>query len=245
MIKLDDNLLAELGLTALSTDDKKRMLTHIYETLEMRVGMELAKQMSDAQLSEFEQFINRNDEGGALQWLETNFPNYKEVVAVEFEKLKLEIKQVAPQILADAQAAMQGQPSAQTQMPGDVSPQPGQQFTAAPGQAQFAQNQPSYQQPAASQQVYSPVDTSFGPPAVQSTDPFALPGSNQSAPPQQNQQAGYYTQPPQGQGGPSYGQTQYPAPTPMPNGGPQQQQYYSPQQPPPQYPIQDQQSQQQ
>ena len=52
MIKLDDNLLAELGLQALSPDDKKRMLTHIYETLEMRVGMELAKQMSDAQLNE-------------------------------------------------------------------------------------------------------------------------------------------------------------------------------------------------
>ncbi|MEK7153279.1 MAG: DUF5663 domain-containing protein [Patescibacteria group bacterium] len=103
MIKLDDNLLQELGLGALPPDEKKKMLAHIYETLEMRVGMELAKQMSDAQLNEFEEFINRNDEAGALRWLEANFPNYKEVVAAEFEKLKLEIKQVAPQIITQYQ----------------------------------------------------------------------------------------------------------------------------------------------
>lgn len=110
MIKLDDNLLLELGLGALPPEEKKKMLAHIYETLEMRVGMELAKQMTDAQLNEFEQFITRNDEAGALQWLETNFPNYKNVVAAEFEKLKQEVKQVAPQILAGAQAQAQGMP---------------------------------------------------------------------------------------------------------------------------------------
>ncbi len=100
MIKLDDDLLKELGLDSLPTEEKKKLLAHIYETLEMRVGMKLAEQMSDAQLAEFEQFIDRNDEGGALHWLETNFPNYKDVVAEEFEKLKQEVKQLAPQILA-------------------------------------------------------------------------------------------------------------------------------------------------
>src|SRR5687768_5650756 len=113
MIKLDDNLLQEIGLGVLPPDEKKKMLAHIYETLEMRVGMELAKQMSDAQLNEFEEFINRNDEAGALRWLETNFPNYKEVVAAEFEKLKLEIKQVAPQIVGQhQQQANQAMPPA-------------------------------------------------------------------------------------------------------------------------------------
>lgn len=102
MIKLDDNLLDELGLGILPPEEKKKMLAHIYETLEMRVGMELAKQMTDAQLNEFESFINSNDEAGALRWLETNFPNYKDVVAAEFEKLKIEIRQLAPQIIAAA-----------------------------------------------------------------------------------------------------------------------------------------------
>jgi hypothetical protein len=117
MIKLDDNLLQEIGLGVLPADEKKKMLAHIYETLEMRVGMELAKQMTDAQLNEFEEFINRNDEPGALHWLETNFPNYKDVVAAEFDKLKAEVRQVAPQIVAGSQQAQAQQQMQQPQSP--------------------------------------------------------------------------------------------------------------------------------
>jgi hypothetical protein len=121
MIKLDDNLLAGLGLAILPPEEKKRLLAHIYETLEMRVGVELAKQMTEAQLNEFEEFIKRNDEAGALKWLETNFPNYKDVVAGEFEKLKAEVKQSAPQIIA----SVQNQPPMPQPMPGYYAPQPG------------------------------------------------------------------------------------------------------------------------
>src|SRR5580765_8052356 len=107
MFKLDDNLLQELGLGALPAVEKNKMLAHIYETLEMRVGMKLAEQMSNDQLDEFERFIDSNDEAGALKWLETNFPNYKQVVADELEKLKAEIKSSASQIVAASQSAQQ------------------------------------------------------------------------------------------------------------------------------------------
>lgn len=100
MFKLDNALLDELGLGLLPPDEKTKMLGHIYETLEMRVGMKLAEQMTNAQLDEFEAFIDRNDEPGALKWLETNFPSYKQVVSDELEKLKGEIKQNADAILA-------------------------------------------------------------------------------------------------------------------------------------------------
>ncbi len=103
MFKLDNALLEELGLASLSDEDKSKMLGHIYETLEMRVGMKLAEQMTNEQLDEFESFIDRNDEAGALKWLETNFPNYKQVVAEQLEALKAEIKQQAPQIVAASQ----------------------------------------------------------------------------------------------------------------------------------------------
>lgn len=99
MFKLDDNLLGELGLGTLPAVEKNKMLRHIYETLEMRVGMKLAEKMTNEQLDEFESFINKNDEAGALKWLETNFPNYKQVVADELTALKAEIKASAPQIL--------------------------------------------------------------------------------------------------------------------------------------------------
>jgi hypothetical protein len=147
MIKLDDDLLQELGLAALPPEEKKKMLAHIYETLEMRVGMELAKQMSDAQLSEFEEFINRNDEAGALRWLETNFPNYKDVVAAEFEKLKMEIRQVAPQILnSSQQAAAAAVAAGQQPMPQQQSVPPVQQQQYAP-QAYQQPPQPQAMQP--------------------------------------------------------------------------------------------------
>lgn len=110
MFKLDDNLLKELGLGDLPPEEKNKMLAHIYETLEMRVGMKLAEQMSNEQLDEFEGFIDRNDEAGALKWLETNFPNYKQVVAEELEKLKAEIKASAAQIVAASQQAAGQQP---------------------------------------------------------------------------------------------------------------------------------------
>lgn len=79
------------------------MLAHIYETLELRVGMKLAANMSDAQLDEFEKLMDSGNDAGALTWLETNVPNYKEVVASELEILKNEIKATAPQILAASQ----------------------------------------------------------------------------------------------------------------------------------------------
>jgi hypothetical protein len=113
MIKLDDNLLQELGLGALPPAEKDKFLRHIYETLEMRVGTRLAERMSDQQLDEFEAFIDRNDDNGAFHWLETNFPNYKDVVAEEFEKLKGEIKLVANDIIAASTPSSPDAPSQQ------------------------------------------------------------------------------------------------------------------------------------
>lgn len=103
MFKLDNNFLQSLGLGGLPVEEKNKLLQMIYERLEMNVGMRLAEKMTDQQLDEFESFIDRNDEAGALKWLETNFPNYKDVVAEELEKLKTEVTQAAPQILAAAQ----------------------------------------------------------------------------------------------------------------------------------------------
>lgn len=99
MIKIDNNLLEEIGLAALPRAEKNRMLRHIYETLEMRVGMNLAAQMSDEQLDEFEKLAKENDDKKALGWLEANFPDYKKVVESELEILKAEIKKDAAAII--------------------------------------------------------------------------------------------------------------------------------------------------
>ena len=102
-LRIDNSLLQELGLEAMPQQDKSSLLKHIYETLEMRVGMRLADQMTNEQLDEFERFFNTQDDAGAFHWLETNFPNYKEIVAEEFAKLKEEVAKTATEILAAVQ----------------------------------------------------------------------------------------------------------------------------------------------
>lgn len=111
MFRLDDDLLNELGLGELPSQEKNAMLRHIYETLELRVGMRLAENMSKQQLSEFDALMPKEEdtpddrkqkEQQALKWLESSFPNYRQVVGDELEKLKAEIKQAAPQIIANS-----------------------------------------------------------------------------------------------------------------------------------------------
>jgi hypothetical protein len=130
MLKIDNSLLQDIGLGGLPDDEKNSLLKHIYETLEMRVGMRLADQMTNEQLDEFEQYFEAKDDAGAFKWLETNFPNYKDIVQEEFDKLKSEVAQSAPQILG----ASQQQQVAPASVPSDSSYQ--QQPAAVMPQAQ-------------------------------------------------------------------------------------------------------------
>ena len=155
MFQLDDNLLRELGLGDLPPAEKNKMLAHIYETLELRVGMKLAEQMSDAQLDEFEKFIDNNDEAGALKWLETNFPHYKDVVADELEKLKSEIKAQAPAIM---QATMQEAGAGGAQPPAAAPP-------GMPGEGLERQQERAMEQP------QSPGAHPFTPPPMPPSQP--------------------------------------------------------------------------
>jgi hypothetical protein len=180
MLKLDNNLLDELGLGGLPEEQKKAMLQHIYETLELRVGTDLANQMTDQQLAEFEKFI---DEGGdasqaqALQWLERNLPHYKDVVNRVFEELKTEIKNMAPQIMASSAAQQSGQqpvadPGMYTTqgMPPQYQQQPASMAGMIPQQQPLQQPMPQgpgqgagayYQQP----QYAQPMPAGFQQPA--------------------------------------------------------------------------------
>lgn len=121
MIKIDASLLQELGLSNLPQEERDGLLKHIYETLEMRVGMRLADQMTNEQLDEFEQYFEAKDDAGAFKWLESNFPNYKDIVQEEFDKLKLEVGQSAPQILSASQP--QTVPEASAAVPAPVAEQ--------------------------------------------------------------------------------------------------------------------------
>jgi hypothetical protein len=212
--KLDDELLEELGLAALPPHDKQAILRQILETLEMRVGTTLASRMSDAQLDEFErlmpaegddQTVVQQKEQQALRWLETNFPNYKQVVNDELEKLKVEIRQSAPQILATSQQNNLPTPNLPaSQMPPMPVQQPSQ-MAAQPLNYGQAPVTPPYV-PAPQQDMQMPLTPQPGfttPPAQYPTQPptnpttmqpqpyMPPPADNNSQPPYPSQQQPY------------------------------------------------------
>ena len=169
MLKLDNNLLEELGLGSLPEAQKRQMLQHIYDTLELRVGTQLANQMTDKQLEEFEKFIDSGGDANqaqALQWLESNLPNYKDVVQQTFDALKGEVKGMAPHLLAPA--AQQPQEAQIVSQPQQYAPVPQQQYApqqpVAPSPQQVI---PSQQAPADMTQQWQQPSQPQQPPVPQ------------------------------------------------------------------------------
>ena len=77
MFQLDDNFLKELGLDQLPDEQRKPFLEHIYSELELRVGERLSQGMSDSQLDEFANIIDKVP-GAVDAFIEKNAPNYLE-----------------------------------------------------------------------------------------------------------------------------------------------------------------------
>lgn len=76
MFQLDDKFLQDVGLGNLPDDQKQAFLDHFREQLELRVGTKLSDGLSDAQLEEFESFIDR-DEQKVTSWVQTHVPDYE------------------------------------------------------------------------------------------------------------------------------------------------------------------------
>lgn len=76
MFRLDDQFLQDIGLGDLPDEQKKPFLQHIYSELELRVGTRLSDGLSDAQLEEFEQIIDRKEEK-ITEWLAEHAPQYR------------------------------------------------------------------------------------------------------------------------------------------------------------------------
>ncbi|HSX28044.1 MAG TPA: DUF5663 domain-containing protein [Candidatus Saccharimonadales bacterium] len=109
MLQLDQNWLAQQGITGLAPDDVQSLLQYVYSELELRVGMKLSESLTDDQLKEFEQLAMSGDDQRQLQWLETNCPSYKDVVKQELDRLGAELREHREKILPAAQADAQSQ----------------------------------------------------------------------------------------------------------------------------------------
>lgn len=77
MFQLDNKFLEEVGLGNLPDDQKQMFLDYFREQLELRVGTRLSDGLSDAQLEEFESFID-HDEEKVNAWVMQHVPNYND-----------------------------------------------------------------------------------------------------------------------------------------------------------------------
>lgn len=100
MFQLDDQFLQDVGLGGLPEEQRKLFLDHFREQLELRVGTRLSEGLSDAQLEEFESFIDRKDDR-VNAWLAANVPSYEEDTI--YQQLKAGAPENIPQnvILAE------------------------------------------------------------------------------------------------------------------------------------------------
>ena len=95
MFQLDDKFLEDVGLGGLPDDQKKLFLDHFREQLELRVGTQLSEGLSEAQLSEFESFMDR-DMQRVTAWLDANVPDFDSSDPV-YVQLKANVPQNVPQ----------------------------------------------------------------------------------------------------------------------------------------------------
>lgn len=95
MFQLDDKFLQDLGLDQLPEDQKQAFKEHIYSELELRVGVRLSEGLSDEQLTEFESFVDRNDEK-VRGWVAAHAPNYVS------DQAYIQLRANAPQGMDDA-----------------------------------------------------------------------------------------------------------------------------------------------
>ncbi len=92
LVTLDDEFIADIGLSDLSDTEKQQVLEDVRTSLEAKVGVKLVQGLSEEQVNQFNDIIKGDDSKVAMDWLENNVPNYQDVVMEELEAIVEQIK---------------------------------------------------------------------------------------------------------------------------------------------------------
>ena len=92
LVTLDDEFLADIGLSDISDAEKQQVLEDVRTSLEAKVGVKLVQDMSEEHVNQFNDIIKGDDSKVAMDWLENNVPNYQDVVMEELEAIVEQIK---------------------------------------------------------------------------------------------------------------------------------------------------------
>ena len=89
VMEFDEKFLQEMGLSAMPEEEKKKFLAYIQEELEVRIGERISRGLTEVQLNQFDMITDIDE---ARKWLETNRPDYREIVSRTIEEMKAEIR---------------------------------------------------------------------------------------------------------------------------------------------------------
>ena len=88
-MEFDEKFLQEMGLSAMPEAEKQKFLNYLQEELEVRIGERISRGLTEVQLNQFDMIT---DQAEATKWLETNRPDYREIVNRTIEEMKAEIR---------------------------------------------------------------------------------------------------------------------------------------------------------
>ena len=88
-MEFDEKFLQEMGLSAMPEEEKQKFLAYVQEELEIRIGERISRGLTETQLNEFDMIT---DPAEAAKWLETNRPDYREIVTRTINEMKEEIR---------------------------------------------------------------------------------------------------------------------------------------------------------
>lgn len=88
-MQFDAQFLVDLGLQAMPEGQKQKFLDYVQRETEIRIGERISSGLSEPQLNEFDMI---NDQSEAIEWLEKNRPDFREIVNSTIEEIKAEIR---------------------------------------------------------------------------------------------------------------------------------------------------------
>ena len=87
-VEIDETWLRDVGIDA-TGDEAIELIDLCMDELEMRVGYEIANQLTDEQIHEFETI---EDEVARIAWLDKTLPTYPEIVEEKADTLAEEVR---------------------------------------------------------------------------------------------------------------------------------------------------------
>jgi transcriptional regulator with XRE-family HTH domain len=97
---LGASLLQEAGLVALPVVDWNELLTYVHTTWNTRIARRLVEQLTEQQMDELWEMSRAKNRATTLLWLNSIGVDYDGIINDEYDRLKAQLIQAAPQILA-------------------------------------------------------------------------------------------------------------------------------------------------